>query len=317
MSTNSSIAITGATGFIGNILINTLSQAGWHVHALYRPKKGRIQKSIPGVKWVPGDLNDSNALNTLLDGVNTVIHCAGVVRGASQADFDIVNEQGTLKIAKAAEKQKNSPRFLLISSLAAREPELSHYSGSKWRGERILHDLFDTLKWSIIRPPAVYGPGDKELLPLFQSISRGFAPTPAGNDNKFSMIYVDDLVLAIKLWLEADTGYGETFELDDGKKDGYDWKTIIEIGSEVLYNKNTVRRIEIPTRLFKFIACINLFFAKTIGYSPMLTPGKVREITHSNWVSDNEKISSILGFKPTTKLDIGLSNIFNSRSLNK
>lgn len=314
MATNSNIAITGATGFIGSILLNALSQAGWQVRALYRPKKGSAPETVKGVQWIAGDLNDNDALDSLLTGVDTVIHCAGVVRGATQLDFDHVNEKGTLQVAKAAEKQQHSPRFLLISSLAAREPDLSYYSGSKRRGERVLQNFFDTLRCTIIRPPAVYGPGDKELLPLFKSIAKGFAPTPAGNNGKFSMIYVDDLVMAIKLWLKADAGYGETFELDDGREDGYDWETVLQIGSKVLYNEKPIRRIQIPIALFKLVAGTNLFFAKAFGYSPMLTPGKVREITHTNWVANNQKITRILGWVPTTELDKGLSSIFNKNS---
>lgn len=313
---SSEIALTGATGFIGTKLLLLLTEAGWRVRALYRPKKGYIPPELPGVEWFAGDLKNEDMLNTLVKGTHAVIHCAGAVRGASQDDFDQVNEDGALQVALAAAKQPQIPRFLLISSLAAREPELSHYSGSKWRGECAVKNTLNNLRWTIIRPPAVYGPGDQELLPLFRSISNGFAPTPSGSNGRFSMIYVEDLVMAIVHWLKADAGYGQTFELDDGHDNGYDWETVLDIGSRVLRNGASVRRIEIPISLLKLVAHINLFAAKQFGYSPMLTPGKVREITHSNWLCNSQEFTKTMDWQPTFQLERGLACIFGKKLQN-
>lgn len=314
MQASLEIALTGATGFVGTKIISCLTAAGWHVRALYRPKKGRIPAVLPGVTWVSGQLNDSNALNDFVKGCYAVIHCAGAVRGASQQDFDQVNEEGALQVAKAAAQQANIPRFLLISSLAAREPQLSYYSGSKWRGECAVKSFSEKLRWTILRPPAVYGPGDQELLPLFRSMQKGFAPTPAGDQYKLSLIYIDDLVMAILRWLESDTGYGQTFELDDGQQGGYDWRSIINIGSDVLRDGNAVKRIKIPIGLFNVLARVNFSLAKILGYAPMLTPGKVREITHLNWVADNKNISDVLGWQPKYNLQRGLALMFHEKA---
>ncbi len=311
---DTTLALTGATGFIGQTLLTQLTRQGWRVKALYRPKKGREPLALPGVEWLAGDLSDDNAVDRLVQGTNAVIHCAGVVRGASREDFDSVNEEGALCIAKAAAKLADVPRFLLISSLAAREPDLSHYAGSKWRGECAIKSVSDTMRWTILRPPAVFGPGDKEMLPLFKGIAKGFLTVPAGNEGRFSLIYVDDLANAVISWLDAEKGYGKTLELDDGRQGGYDWDSMMDIGSRVLRNGKTVRRISIPLSWLNLFAKINFNMSNILGYAPMLTPGKVREITHSDWVSDAQEFTALTGWRPNYGLESGLACIFGKNT---
>lgn len=309
-STNSELALTGATGFIGTTLLSHLTAAGWRVRALYRPGKGRVPPELPGVKWVAGDLEDDNILNALVAGTDAVIHCAGAVRGASRADFDRVNEDGAQRIALAAARQTEMPRFLLLSSLAARVPDLSHYAGSKWRGECAVKAASENLRWTVLRPPAVFGPGDRELLPLFRSIANGFAPLPAGAKGRFSMIYVDDLSTAVVHWLAADDGYGQTLEVDDGRAGGYDWDEVLTIGGRVLRGGASVRRVPIPISLLKLAALTNLAAAQLLGYAPMLTPGKVREITHPDWLCDSHEFTMVTGWQPVFGLERGLAHLF-------
>lgn len=311
LSTHNVVALTGATGFIGTALLKQLTNAGWRVRALYRPKNGRVPSILSGVEWFAGDLQDDDALNALVAGTHAVIHCAGAVRGASRADFDQVNEVGALRVAQAAARQALMPRFLLISSLAARMPELSHYAGSKWRGESAVKSVAENLRWTVLRPPAVYGPGDRELLPLFRSMANGFAPLPAGANGRFSMIYVEDLVSAIVHWLATDNGDGQTFELDDGRADGYDWNTVLDIGGRVLRGGNPIRRIPIPISFLNFVARINLTASQLFRYAPMLTPGKVREITHTDWLCNNHEITRVTGWQPAFRLEQGLASIFD------
>ena len=308
---NNIVAVTGATGFIGSTLIRQLTKTGWQVRALYRPKAGSNPPAITGVTWIAGDLNNSDALNALVADVNAVIHCAGAVRGVTRADFDKINEAGALHVAQAAAAQAAPPRFLLISSLAARMPELSHYAGSKWRGEATIKNTTHPLRWTIFRPPAVYGPGDRELMPLFKSMANGFAPLPAGANGRFSMIHVEDLVAAMVHWLGQDKGYGETFELDDGHTAGYNWNSVLDIAGRVLRNGGSIHRIPIPITLLKLVAWTNFTTAKLLGYSPMLTPGKIREITHTDWLCDNSNITRITGWQPTCELAQGLAGMFD------
>lgn len=309
----SEVALTGATGFIGAAIAGHLAAAGWQVRALYRTRKGRVLPEIPGVRWIEGGLEDEKALKDLVSGTCAVVHCAGVVRGASRADFDSVNEDGALRIARTVASLAKVPRFLLISSLAAREPQLSHYAGSKWRGECAVKSISEKLRWTVMRPSAVFGPGDRELLPLFNCMAKGFAPLPAGANGRFSVIYVTDLAAAVTRWLEVDNCDGQTFELHDGRMGGYDWDSVLAIGSRVLCAGRPVRRVPIPIPLLTFTALANSAFARAFGYAPMLTPGKIRELTHSDWVCDNSAFSQRTGWQPGVDLAQGLAFTFANR----
>ncbi len=302
----SRLALTGATGFIGTTLLKRLSGAGWQVRALYRPRTGRIPPRLPGVEWLSGNLEDQGALDALVAGTDAVIHCAGVVRGACRSDFDRVNADGAGRVARAAASLDRVPRFLLISSLAARTPQLSDYAASKWRGECAVKAASENLRWTVLRPPAVFGPGDRELLPLFRCIAKGFAPLPAGTNGRFSLIYIDDLATAVLRWLEADAGHGRTFELDDGRPGGYAWDTVLTLAGRALREGAAVRRVPIPVPLLYLVALANLAAARLLGYAPMLTPGKLREIMHPDWLCDNEQFAIATGWRPTFGLELGL-----------
>ena len=306
---NKTVALTGATGFIGTALIKQLQQAGWQVKALYRPKPGRSPIISQNLTWVAGELSDLPSLTSLMANADAVIHCAGAVRGVTQADFDLINEIGARHVAEVAAAQNKPPRLLLISSLAARMPELSHYASSKMRGELAIKN--SPLRWTIFRPPAVYGPGDRELLPLFQSMAKGLAPLPAGANGRFSIIHVNDLAAAMVHCLGQDAGDGKTFELDDGHSGGYDWPSVIQIAQAVLRDGGKIRRLPIPIGLLKLVAWTNFYAAQLLRYAPMLTPGKIREITHSDWLCDNNDITRITGWQPTCELAQGLAGLFD------
>lgn len=310
MTARPEVALTGATGFIGTALLRRLTGAGWHVRALYRPRKGYVPQSLPEVDWFPGRLDEDDALAALVAGTDAVIHCAGAVRGASRADFDRVNADGARCVAQVAARQARAPRFLLISSVAARMPQVSHYAASKLRGECAVKAVSGGMRWTVLRPSAVFGPGDRELLPLFRCMASGFAPVPAGAKGRFSLIYVEDLTAAVARWLAADAGYGQTFELDDGRVGGYDWDTVLEIAGCVLRGGAPVRRIPIPIPLLSLVALANLATARLLGYAPMLTTGKVREIAHPQWLCDNEPFMRVTGWQPAFGLKRGLACTF-------
>jgi nucleoside-diphosphate-sugar epimerase len=307
-ASNAVVALTGAGGFIGTALREQLLAAGYRVRALYRPRSGRVVQDSPGLEWIAGDVNDPDALTSLIDGAETVIHCAGAVRGASRADFDLVNEKGVLDTVAAANRFPGCRRFLLFSSLAAREPQLSDYAGSKRRGERALEANAGHLDWAVLRPPAVYGPGDREMLPLFQGMARGLAPIPGDGHGKFSLIHVADLASAVVAWLKTDGNSGNTYTLDDGHAGGYDWDTVLATASRVLRNNAPIRRLTIPAPLLRLVGGANLAAARLFGYAPMLTPGKVREVTHADWVCDGDAFEKATGWRPTFDFERGLAN---------
>jgi nucleoside-diphosphate-sugar epimerase len=290
------VALTGATGFIGTALLNSFTRTGIKVRALSRQAKPDSDL----VEWVTGDLNSPQALRTLIDGADTIIHCAGVVRGKSNEEFLANNSTGTANLIAACDGQSEIKRFLLISSLAAKHPELSWYAFSKYKAEQALKSGRNKLPgWTILRPTAVYGPGDKEIRPLLQAMKMGLLTVPNTN-SKFSLIHINDLVIAIMLWATQTTPVEGVYELDDGTANGYNWEKLIELAKSN-WGKS-VFKIPIPVTLLKMLAITNLGLAKLFQYSPMLTPGKIQEITHPDWTCDNTLISSTLNWHPSIQL---------------
>lgn len=304
LSDSFTVAITGGTGFIGAAIIRCLLQAKLQVRALLRPASKASSFQAPGLTWCFGHLGDLDSLHHLVDGTDAVIHCAGSVRGRNAADFAAANVTGTGNIAHAASEAAQCWRFLLISSLAAREPDLSAYAASKRQGELMLQETGDGLERTILRPPAVYGPGDREMLPLLQWLRRGMLFTPGSGAGRFSMIFVTDLARAVRDCLLSQTTANGCYELHDGRPNGYCWEEICEIGAELFCR--TVHRICVPAGLLKTAAHINTAAAWLGGYRPMLTPGKVRELCHADWICDNAPFSSATRWRPEIDLREGL-----------
>ena len=298
------IAVTGATGFIGRMLVNHLRGAGWSLRLLVRPGTLSSLPSPQIGEIVPGSLEDPVALEQLVDGVYAVIHCAGAVRGSTFEDFSRVNIDGVKRLVRAALNQPNSPRFLFLSSLAAREPQLSHYASSKRLGEQVLADESGDMEWVALRPPAVYGPGDREMLPLFQWMGRGIAPILGEPLARLSLLYVEDLTAAILSWLDSGGCRSGVYEITDTQNDGYSWEEVTKRVSALLSRR--LIRVPLGGLLLRVLAGINLVGARILGYAPMLTPGKVREIRHPDWVGNNGELTAALGWTPKFSLEDGL-----------
>jgi nucleoside-diphosphate-sugar epimerase len=299
------IAITGATGFVGAALTRRLAAAGRKIKALIRPESSHKRPAGIDVGWIDGHLEDSESLRRLVQGADAVVHCAGAVRGATRAQFNRVNVDGMARLVKLAVAQHPTPSFLLISSLAAREPHLSPYAASKREGEEVLVEKSDKLFWTVFRPSAIYGPGDRELMPVFHWMKKGFAPILGPANGRFSMLFVEDLVEAIVQWLDCKSNPGCTYELHDGQPGGYSWHDVIDTVTRLRQGKSVVA-IRIPLVVAKLFSALNLITARAIGYAPMLTPGKVRELGHFNWVCDNTALNTATGWTPRILLAEGL-----------
>ena len=299
------VALTGATGFIGKTVMRRLVGAGRRVRALYRqPLPPRSCAGDGAVEWVRGSLEDRDSLERLLDGVEAVVHCAGRVRGVDGSHFNGVNIDGVARLVHAARQVHGSPRFLAVSSLAAREPHLSPYAASKLGGERVLAAESGSLSWVALRPPAVYGPGDREIAPVLKMMVRGIAPAVAPQSARFSMIFVEDLVEAMIALLEQPVWKGQCFELHDGQPGGYCWADVIRTVSRI--TGRPVLALGVPRIVLRSLARMNVVGARLFGYAPMLTPGKVHELIHPDWTCTNENLSRETGWTPRTFLPDGL-----------
>ena len=284
-------------------------ERGFQVRALVRDPDKAGELAAQGVSLIVGDLQNTAALQQFVAGSDAIIHAAGVVRGGSQANFDQTNVAGTAALLSAITAQAQRPRLLLLSSLAAREPDLSWYAHSKRDGEKLLEQVPD-LDWIIMRPPAVYGPGDKEMLPIFQWMGRGIAFVPGSAEARISLIHVADLVAAIMACLYSPGTRHQTLSLSDGKPNGYNWHELASIAGATWARR--VRLLRVPAWLLDTVAQLNVRVAGITGGAPMLTPPKLRELRHSDWVVDNEAISEIVEWTPQISLSEGLAEIKNS-----
>jgi nucleoside-diphosphate-sugar epimerase len=142
------------------------------------------------------------------------------------------------------------------------------------------------------------------MLPLMRWMARGIAFVLGSGDTRFSMLYVDDLAEAIRHWLLDDRPQEQVFELHDGHSGGYSWQDVIETFKRLGVKR--IRRVHVPVAGVRVAAALNFIAARALGYKPMLTPAKLRELTHSNWVCENKAITREIGWTPHISLEDGL-----------
>ncbi len=299
------VAVTGATGFIGSHLVRQLVDAGYRVRVLTRRLPVNPIFGARPIDAVIGGLDDAASLGRLLDGAEAVIHAAGLIKAASRDAFFAVNAVSVRRIAEAARAQSMPLRFILLSSLAAREPRLSDYAASKRAGETALSHAAGGLPWTIIRPPAVYGPGDRETLAFFRAAARGLIPVPAGRPARLSMIHVSDLVAAIQATLEAETTVGATLEVDDAHAGAYGWPELAAAAGAAL--GSPARLIRIPRPLLQLAGTVNDLRAAFTGRPAMLTAGKAREFCHPDWSCRDHAIRELTAWYPQWTIEAGFA----------
>ncbi|WP_276310038.1 NAD-dependent epimerase/dehydratase family protein [Phenylobacterium kunshanense] len=279
------VAVTGATGFLGRHLVRALADDGWAVRVLARrdPIDALWQDVAPQV--VVGGLEDPAALARLCAGADVVVHAAGLVKARSRADFDAVNVAGSVRVAEAA---RDAAHVLLVSSLTAREPALSHYSASKHAGERAMSNaLGDRL--TIVRPCAIYGPGDRELLPVFQAAARVPVLPILDPDARICMIHVEDAARQTAA-LAAAPPPRRTVALSDSRPEGYGWRELMTEAARAC--GRSPRFAPVPKALIHTLGITNDFTA-LLGSTPMLTSAKARELLHPDWaISPEERMET-------------------------
>jgi len=264
------LAVTGGTGFVGGHLIRAARAAGHEVRALTRGWRPPEE----GIVWIEGALDQPESLAALADGADAMIHIAGLINAPDRAGFEAVNVGGTAATVDAA-RAAGVRRFVHISSLAAREPELSDYGWSKARSERVV--AASGLDWTIVRPPAVYGPGDRETLELFKMARRGLALLPPGG--RFSVIHVEDLCRLILALVGAPETLGQTYEPDDGTENGWEHRHFARTLSRVFGKRATT--LAMPRAVVKGAARLDRLVR---GSKARLTPDRARYFCHPDWV---------------------------------
>ena len=285
------LAITGGTGFVGGRLIELALAAGHEVNALTR----RPQDPRDGVTWVKGALDDQASLERLANGADALVHVAGVINAPDPAGFEASNVTGTSAVLAAAEHAEIK-RFVHVSSLAARKPKLSAYGASKAGSEALVSA--SSLPYAIVRPPAVYGPGDKETLDLFRMAKRGIVLLPP--EGRLSLIHVDDLAALLIAAARSDAML--LVEPDDGRAGGWSHVEFGQALGRAVGRK--VRTLSAPRLLLTLAARADRLAR---GPNAKLTPDRAAYFCHPDWtVAPTAAVPAEL-WRPKIETEAGLA----------
>ena len=295
------VAVTGATGFVGACLVRQLAEAGLEVRILTR----RMPTSLPKaarLELVLGDLDDAAALRKLVAGADALVHVAGIIKARHARDFQAVNVEGTRHVAEALTDAAPRIPVVHVSSLAARAPHLSPYAASKRGSEQAMASIASRQPLTVIRPPAVYGPGDIEILPMFRAAAAGLCPVPAASGARLSLIHVQDLATAIAAALKTPPRH-PLYEIDDGHAGGYSWPEIATALSQAL--ERPVRSFRLPRPVMTVVAAAVEGHRSLGGPVTALCFDKLGELYHPDWVASGPRLEAETSWRPAFALAEG------------
>lgn len=287
------IAVTGGTGFVGTRFIDIATAAGHEVRALTR----RPQRPQRQVRWVDGSLADADALRRLVTGCNSVVHIAGVLNARDPAGFERGNVEGTLAML-AASTAAGITRFVQVSSLAAREPNLSKYGASKARSEDLVQG--SGLDWMIVRPPAVYGPGDRETLELFRMAKLRLMLLPP--KGRVSVIHVDDLSRLLLALTGTNEPSRAILEPDDGRARGWSHKELAQAIGHAVGRGNL--SLSMPGPMLRLGAMLDQLAR---GERAKLSADRAAYFSHRDWVVNADRRPSSGLWRPQVETEQGLA----------
>lgn len=308
------ILVTGGSGFIGSHVLDRLSVNGQPARALLR---GEIALP-PGVEPVFGDLAANRGLDQALEGVTAVIHIAGTVRAVRPADYYVGNVTASENLARAvarAEKTPGAIPFLQVSSLAVTGPcpgetpvdesttpaPITHYGRSKLQAEQaVLAHLPHAV---IIRPPVVYGPRDRGVFSILQSVCRGIVPQIAGGERWFSCILVDDLVDGMLAAIRHPAAAGRAWFL--ANPDSLTWSSFGELASRIMNRRPRILRV--PISAAYALGWFGEITGQLTGRPGFVSREKIREATQRRWVCSSARAAAELGIEAKTPHFEGLS----------
>jgi nucleoside-diphosphate-sugar epimerase len=304
--------VTGASGFVGSHLVEALLSRGWRVRCLVR--KSSVLKWIPtdDVSLINGDVAlGGEDLERATRNVSVVFHLAGLTSAATDSAYVTVNVEGTRNVVTAM--QHAAPESLLVfcSSLAAAGPAgkrpvnetdepapVSAYGRSKLTAERIVEE--SKLDYLTVRPPAVYGPRDTDILAAFRLAVRGLALRVAPEGQRLSLVHVSDLARGLACAAESE-GRG-TYYMTDGMI--HTWESVIEHVARAVGKRTRI--IGMPTRVAGMISRAEQFRASLIGSKPLLTPDRITELTQANWTCDDTRARLDIDYESSISLPEGL-----------
>lgn len=308
--------VTGGTGFVGSHLIDKLLENNFDVYCTIR--------KTSNLKWLKGkklNLIESNSLNDsfikeIIKDVDYIFHIAGIVKAKTESEYEIGNYIITKNLLDLVLKSNHKlKKFIFISSQAVCGPNpdekpidesyipkpITAYGRTKLKAEQevLLHK--DKIPVTIIRPCAIFGPRDTEILVYFKTYSKGLNAIIGFNKKYLSLIFIDDLINGILLATENERANGEVFFLSN--TEFYDWDKIASTTARV-FNKKALK-IRIPHWIVYSAGAISEFFCFFSKRAATLNLEKCKDITQTRWVCSNKKAREILGFKEKYSLEDG------------
>jgi len=310
--------VTGATGFIGSALVEKLVANRARVKCLVRSTSSRRWLANLPIEFVDGDLFSHEALNHALADVTHIFHLAGLTKARRREEYFRANEEGTKNLLEMASRSCDRlERFVYVSSQAAAGPSLngapvteadaphpvSIYGESKLAGEMACQAMGNKLPWTIVRPPAVYGPRERDIFTYFQQINWGVRLLLGRVERWVSIIYVDDLVNGILSAAQHSRSVGETYFIANAEP--CEWSNLGEIIAKALGRKTI--RVTLPTWLAPVLAAGGEVVSTLTRKPPLLGFDKIRELKQPGWTCSSKKITEQLGFKCEISLEEGMS----------
>jgi nucleoside-diphosphate-sugar epimerase len=306
--------VTGATGFVGSHVMETLRAAGWRVRVPVRPTSDLRWVPCGEVECVPAELRDPDSLRALAAGAAWVLHFGGITRAARRADFFAVNTEGTRRLWQAA-RAAGTELFIYCSSLSASGPApaadrprretdppapITPYGESKLEAERaLLGSATGGPRILIVRPPAIYGPRDRAVLELFRWARHGFLPLPPLREARVSLVHGRDLAQAcVFLGERAASGI---FHVSDGGV--HSWEEVGAIASQAL--KRRLRPLRVPAMAARLAGWIGESQGRLTGRLPVVHADKVRDILQPYWICDIGRLREA-GYTPRIGLAQGI-----------
>ncbi|HVK75342.1 MAG TPA: NAD(P)-dependent oxidoreductase [Kofleriaceae bacterium] len=317
--------VTGATGFIGRHLCAALRAAGDEVTALVRSTSRRDALEPLGVTFAVGDVNQPASLASAADGADVVFHLAAMLGAPWHPDFLRTNADGVRHVAEACASLPRPPRLVVTSSAAASGPSpapgvarveddrptpVSRYGESKLAGEQAARDLAGRLPITIVRPPVVFGGGDRAMLPLFQMAARGLAVTPTRD--QVSLVHVEDLVALLRA-----AAAGETLATDGppgrgvyfgGFDEAPTWPALARRVAAAVGRSRTLT-LTPPRWMLAAGGAAAERWARWRGTDfELLSGDKAREGLAGDWIVSPAKAGAQLGWRPAASLDARLAD---------
>jgi nucleoside-diphosphate-sugar epimerase len=310
--------LTGGSGFLGSHIAEQLSREGRKVRALVRKSSDtKFLRSLPNVELAEGAVDDLASFVKAAEGVEYIVHAAGLVKARSEREFMDTNGRGTDNALEAARRTKRSlRRFVLVSSQAVAGPShdgepvlessppqpITYYGKSKLHGENAAKAAKDELPITIIRPPTVYGPRDREVLAFFKAVKAGVLPVLGSTSTKISLVYGGDAAAACIRAMDADVPSGSVYFVEDGKT-----RTFAELilGVEGAMKKRAWLRVPLPRGLVEAAAVGSELYGRVANKAVMLTRDKCNELFAPNWVCSAALARSELGWTPKVPFEEG------------